>query len=145
MIYSWDPGKVTGMAKGTVEGKLLGMAQYTQTELFDFLNTMNKDVDTFIIEEFRIRPDKAASFIYSDMQTIQIIGALRYKAHQLGAPVFIQSPTLKSLGYKYAGITPPKNHDISHSSDAYSHLSYWWVKELKLLPIVFRRTDAKEI
>jgi hypothetical protein len=56
----------------------------------------------------------------------------------------MQKPTVKSIGYKWAGITAPKNHSLSHSADAYAHMSYYWTKVLELKPIVFRRGDEKE-
>lgn len=136
-VYSFDPGRVTGIAKGDTFGNLFETVQLEEEPLWDYLESI-KIAHTFIIEEFRIRPDKAQSFIFSEMQTIQIIGALKFKAHQFGAQVIMQSPTIKSIGYKWAGIQPPKNHGLSHSTDAYAHLSYYWTKTLDLQPIVVR-------
>jgi hypothetical protein len=141
-VYSFDPGKITGVAKGDTHGNLFDTIQYDEEQLWYYLESI-RHADVFIIEEFRIRPDKAQSFIFSEMQTIQIIGALKYKAHELSAEVVMQSPTIKSIGYKWAGLEPPKTHALSHSTDAYAHLSYFWVKTLKLEPIVMQTLRRK--
>jgi hypothetical protein len=144
IVYSFDPGKVTGVVSADTLGNVTSTEQYEEGELWDFLDTI-KEAHTFIIEGFRIRPDKAQSFIYSDLQVLQVLGSIRYCAHRINAEVVIQSPTVKSIGYKWAGLQPPKNHDISHSTDAYAHLSYWWVKNCNLQPIIMRRlANGKE-
>ncbi len=141
-VYSFDPGRVTGIAKGTLDGRLLDTVQLDHQPLCEYLLSI-RHADVFIIEEFRIRPDKAQSFIFSEMETIQVIGALKYKAYDLGAKVVMQSPTIKSIGYKWAGIQPPKNHSLSHSTDAYAHLSYYWTKTLGLEPIAMQNLRRK--
>lgn len=127
----FDPGKTTGYAVTNETGKLLDIGQLSPKELFDFLQSLN-DVAVFVVEDFLIRPDKRDSFIWSDMETVRIIGALEYAAYTLNARVVKQAPSIKSIGYKWGGIVKPKSHEISHQYDAYAHLVYFNCKELKL-------------
>lgn len=138
MIYSFDPGKTTGVAIGTEAGSLSRIEQYSVPELYVFLNQLTA-ADTFIIENFTIRPNKASSFVWSSMEVIQIIGALKYCAFQVGADVIMQEPTVKVMGYKWAGIVPPSNHKLSHEADAYAHMVFYWVKQLGLEAPVMRK------
>ena len=131
MIYSFDPGDTTGVAWGSEGGDVYGTEQLKVGELYKFLHQV-ETANKFIIEDFHIMPRKAASFAWSDMKTIQIIGALKYDAYLKGIEVVMQRPPVKTSGYRWAGLVPPKNHDISHSMDAYAHLVYHWVHTLKL-------------
>lgn len=133
MIYSIDPGETTGVAIGDDQGKLVSMSQHSWEHLPAYINSI-LDADLFIVEEFRIRPDKAMSFSFSDMKTIQAVGMFKLRAHQLGASSRYQRPLDKTVGYKWAGTPPPKAHSLSHQVDAYAHLVFYWVKVLGLPP-----------
>lgn len=133
MIYSFDPGQMNGIATGSSTGKLSGLKQVGWEDFPKYLDEI-KNAELFIIEEFRIRPDKAMSFSFSDMKTIQTIGMLRYRAHQLKTPMKFQRPTDKTIGYRWSGTPPPKNHSLSHQTDAYAHLVFHWVHTLGLEP-----------
>ena len=143
-IYAFDPGKVTGICVGDTDGKLYDTLQYTAEPFYKFLDTIREPA-IFVVENFLIRPNKAQSFIWSDMEVIQHIGALKYKAYSTGSDFVIQEPSIKSIGYKWAGIKPPKNHAASHSTDAYVHLVYYWVKKLGMEPPAMKRLrDGKK-
>lgn len=133
MIISFDPGETTGVAIGDSKGELISMKQYSWNEFPHYLNTIQK-AELFLVEEFRIRPDKAMSFSFSDMKTIQAIGMIRLRAYQLGTPTTYQRPLDKSMGYRWAGTSAPKAHSISHQVDAYAHLVFHWVHHLGLKP-----------
>jgi hypothetical protein len=141
-LYSFDPGKITGIAKGDTFGNLHELVQLNEEGLYNYLTGI-KAADAFIVENFTIYPNKASSFIWSDMQVIQLLGAIKYRAHVLGAELIIQQPNFKGSGYRWAGITPPKNHAISHQTDAYAHLVYYWVQKLKLEPPVMNKLRAE--
>lgn len=132
MIYAFDPGDTTGVAIGDLEGNLKDYFQLNVKELYGFLEEI-ESADVFLVEDFHIMPGKAQSFSWSNMEVIQVIGALKYAAwtkHRCG--VTMQRPTVKNSGYRWAGIMPPKNHNQSHATDAYAHLVYYWVNVLKL-------------
>lgn len=142
-VYAFDPGKTTGIAVGDTEGKLYDTLQWTAEPFYNFLDTISEP-SIFVVENFLIRPNKANSFIWSDMEVIQHIGALKYKAFSTGSDFVIQEPSIKSIGYKWAGLQAPKNHAMSHSTDAYAHLVYYWVKKLGLEPPVAKRLRDAE-
>lgn len=133
MIYSIDPGETTGVAIGDDQGKLVGMSQHPWDRLPDYINSI-LDADLFIVEEFKIRPDKAMSFSFSDMKTIQVIGMFKLRAHQIGATTRYQRPLDKIMGYRWSGTTAPKAHSLSHQVDAYAHMVFYWVHVLGLTP-----------
>lgn len=126
MIYSFDPGQVTGIAVGDNAGNLIKLKQVTFEELPAYLDEL-KQANLFIVEEFRIRPDKAMSFSFSDMKVIQAIGMIMMRAYQLEVRIRFQRPLDKTVGYKWAGKKPPTNHALSHQVDAYAHLVFYWV------------------
>jgi hypothetical protein len=138
--YGFDPGNTTGLAMSDDEGTLLDYSQVKIEQLFDVLDNI-KEAKVFVIEEFLIRP--GVNFSWNDMKVIQVIGALRYRAYQLGAEAVLQSPSIKSIGYKWAGITQSKSHDFSHQLDAWAHLTYYNHKILKL-PIPALRQMKEE-
>lgn len=138
MLYSFDPGETTGVAIGDNKGELVKMGQHSWADFPHYLNAIDK-ADMFIVEEFRIRPDKAMSFSFSDMKTIQVIGMLRLRAYQLNIPTQYQRPLDKSMGYRWSGTPQPKNHSLSHQVDAYAHLVFYWVHHLRLPPPVQAR------
>lgn len=131
IIHSFDPGATTGVAVGDNMGNLKELHTLVGLDLFDYLIGLQV-ADRFIIESFKIRPNKASSFIWSDMTVIQYIGAIAYRAYELKIPCVMQEPSIKPMGYRWAGIEVPKTHSLSHETDAYAHLCYYWVKELKL-------------
>jgi hypothetical protein len=127
--YGFDPGDVTGIAICDLEGKLVDYGQITADDLMSSLLKITH-ADVFIIEEFRIRP--GVNFSWNDMWTIQAIGMIKFRAFQIGARVKVQSPSIKAIGYKWAGIKTSKDHSFSHQLDAWAHLTYYNHKELGL-------------
>lgn len=136
MRWAFDPGITTGFAVCNEEGVLQEFGQIKYNDLHKFLDDVVESTH-FIIEGFRIRPNH--NFAFDEMKTIRVIGALEYRAHQLGAKTVMQDPPNKSIGYKWAGITVPKDHKQSHQTDAYAHLVYYNVKQLKMQPPVAQR------
>lgn len=129
MFLAIDPGKVSGYAFLDDEGFLKDMGQASLTEMPKFLDSLHTSLKVMIIENFRIRPGQ--NFSWSEMDTIQVIGACKYRAHQLKVPVVLQEPQFYSIGMKWAGVTMPKSHAISHQVVAYGHGTYYSHKVLK--------------
>lgn len=134
--WAFDPGMTTGFAVCNAEGVLQEFGQIKYNDMHEFLDNI-VEATHFVIEGFRIRPNH--NFAYDEMKTIRVIGALEYRAHTLGAKVIMQEPSNKSIGYKWAGITAPKDHKQSHQTDAYAHLTYFNVKHLKMQPPITQR------
>jgi hypothetical protein len=137
--YGFDPGNMTGVAISDETGKLVAYEQISFENLFTYLSEI-KEAKVFVIEEFLIRP--GINFSWNDMKVIQAIGSIRYCAYQLGAAVVMQSPTIKSIGYKWAGIKTSKDHSFSHQLDAWAHLTYFNHKKLGLpIPAMRKMQD----
>ncbi len=129
MHYAFDPGGTTGYAVSDERGKLVDYGQLRKGELMVFLDQL-KDPTFILAEEFLIDPKH--NFSYNPMETIRILGMLEYSAHVLQVPFILQSRTIKSIGYKWAGLPVPKDHSLSHQTDAWAHLVYYNHKKLGL-------------
>lgn len=139
MILAIDPGKVSGYAFLNMEGVLTDMGQFKLVNMPTFLDSLH-GISIIVLENFRIRPNM--NFSWSEMDTIQVIGAVKYRAHQLKCPVELQEPSCYSIGAKWAGVEIPKNHDISHQVVAYAHGTYYSHKKLKnQIPIARRKYE----
>lgn len=127
MILAIDPGDVSGYAFLNMEGVLTDMGQFKLANMNTFLDSLH-GINTIVLENFRIRP--GMNFSWSEMDTIQVIGAVKYRAHQLKCKVVLQEPSCYSIGSKWAGVQIPKDHSISHQVVAYAHGTYYSHKKL---------------
>lgn len=124
-----DPGNTSGVAIFDTAGQLKSMEQYPKEAFMDYLLDFPPPYPrVVVIEEYRIFPNKASTHAYSKVDTIQIIGIIKAAAHKWGANVVEQALQAKPLGYKYAGMKPPKDHSKSHGPDAVAHGYYFLVK-----------------
>jgi hypothetical protein len=96
--------------------------------LFDFLKEI--EPDTIVVENFKIRPGH--NFNWNGMEVIRVIGAIEYRAHELDCKLVFQEPSVKSVGYKWAGLPAPSSHAMSHQTDAWAHLVFFNHKILGL-------------
>ena len=121
-----DPGHATGWAAFDHNGQLMkyGTA-HTKEDFYDVLERYMPK--TLIVENFRLVPWKAVDQSWSEFKTVKIIGACELFAFQTHAEVIMQEPTIKVMGYKLAMIPVPKNHALSHETDAYVHGVYYLV------------------
>jgi hypothetical protein len=121
-------------------GKLLDYGQLAKYELFEFLSDIHPHV--IVCENFKIRPGH--NFNWNGMEVIRVIGAIEYRAHELRATMVFQEPSVKSVGYKWAGMPPPKSHASSHQTDAWAHLVFYNTKIMKLEIPAARMMKAME-
>jgi len=140
--YSFDPGIVTGVAVSDEEGICQQVDQFTLEKLYEFLKGID-DAAVFVVENFRIRPEKAQSFSWDGMKVIRIIGAIEFAAYKLGCEYILQEPSVKPIGYKWAGLSVPKDHSMSHQTDAWAHLVYYNHKVKGLQIPIMRRGELK--
>jgi len=144
MILAIDPGKVSGYAFLNMEGVLADMGQFQLIGLNKFLDSLTSEIKHLIVENFKVRP--GVNFAWQEMDTIQVIGAIKYRAWQLKLPVNLQEPSCYTIGAKWAGVSIPKNHDISHQVVAYAHGTYFSHKSLgNPIPVARQKalTDKK--
>jgi hypothetical protein len=135
---SIDPGISTGYATFKANGDLIrtGTLRDGKTELYPFLETLDSDMMVdylgrpldIIVENYRLYPWKSMSQSWSSLETVRFIGAIDFWASRWDFPVHLQDPQVKGIAYKWAGLTVPKNHDMSHETDAFVHGVYFLQK-----------------
>lgn len=137
-----DPGLTTGWAFTDVTGRIIDMGQVEYNKVFKFIDSIGSEVKHLVVEDFAIMPN--VNFAFDTMKTIRVIGALQFRAYQLGLEIRLQSPTIKHAGYKWAGLQVPKDHSMSHQTDAYAHVVYYNHRVLNLpIPVVRRINEER--
>lgn len=131
---SIDPGISTGFATFKANGDLIrtGTLRSGKEELYPFLETFPEfqKLD-IIVENYKLYPWKAMQQSWATLETVRFIGAIDYWAFSRSIHptlIHLQDPSIKGIGYKWAGITVPKNHDMSHETDAFAHGVYFLQK-----------------
>lgn len=90
--------------------------------------------DVIVIEDWRLRPDKAHSMIGSSFPSVQFIGAVRLCCWVSGTKLVTQQPSERNLANKpmkalrpdlYELVTKPISHDDGHDQDALKHLWFY--------------------
>lgn len=140
-LLGLDPGKNTGWAfvefnsQGeksrlefgiTLDQSLLEIEQHFQ------------EADAIVIETFEVRPKhaRAGTFDWDPMVTPQVIGAAKLLSRQLGKPIFEQNPSIKPVGYGFAGLKYVPGKKGMHAQDAIAHAFYHAVRNAGLKPVL---------
>lgn len=126
MILAIDPGETSGWATFGDEGEYHIRGQLSFDGMLDSLSKV-EEVTRFVIETYTHDPGRQKRG--STFKTVQIIGAIKLRALQLGAEVEMVSREAKTMGAIYTGEEPPKNHKLSHQVDAKNIGVYWLVTE----------------
>jgi hypothetical protein len=122
-----DPGKQTGYAWFKDDGNVDFTGKVKEYDAaFDWLKSIDfSKLKAVIVEDFRLYSWKSQEQSWSRLETVKLIGAIEVFAKLGGAPVVLQGANIKSIGYMYAGLKVPKNHDMSHETDAFVHGVYY--------------------
>ncbi len=129
---SIDPGKANGICGYDAKYYTVFMLTLDEKDVVDFLQQF-KFVDTCIIENFILYPNKAQQQVYSDMGTSRVIGRVESWANKLGVDLVKQNASIKSTGYAWIGQKPlPKSNKKNHEMDAHVHFIYWAVKSHRM-------------
>lgn len=129
----FDPGKVTGVAYFN-RGEIQKLHDVELDDLDEFLELnyellfMAADPGVVLYENFKLFSWKAKQQSGSVMEASQAIGMIKSFARRTKSMIYDQSPQVKPIAYKWAGIQVPKNHKNSHRTDAFVHGEYWMVK-----------------
>lgn len=126
MILAIDPGETSGWATFGDEGEFHARGQFSFDEMLERL-VAAKGITTFILETYTHDPGRQKRG--STFKTVQIIGAIKLRALQLGAEVVTVGRQAKTMGAIYTGEEPPKNHKLSHQVDAQNLGTYWLVEQ----------------
>lgn len=132
-LLVFDPGKTTGIVYFE-NGVPRKSHQINLDDLDEFLE-LNYELTfraaehgTVLYENFKLFSWKAKQQSGSAMEASQAIGMIRSFARRTKSSIYDQSPQIKPIAYKWAGVNKPKDHSKSHYLDAYVHGVYWMVK-----------------
>jgi hypothetical protein len=140
-----DPGKSNGVCGYDEKFYLQFMLTVPSDDMTMFMHQFN-NVDTCVIENFMLYPNKAKEQRYSDMETSRVIGRVETWAELKKVTLVKQGATVKKSGYAYIGKKPlPKSDPRNHELDAHVHLMYWAVSKNKIdAATLLRVSDGAE-
>ena len=136
-ILGLDPGEVTGVAVFDMpEGQIrprLDLSKYVLLASqcafhFDFKALIDEyKPDVIVFEQFRLYPHKASVLAGSSLEPVQVIGILKYIAHEYSIPMFCTSAANAKKCYTDSKL---KEHNLwvtgkQHTRDAIRHVLYY--------------------
>lgn len=144
MFIAIDPGANTGVATFDDEGKDLARHVFREEHMKLFLGSLYESTYhiQFIMEDFKLRQDKALQQTGSDMPSSRVIGMVQMMDHILGDASnikFVQPGNLRTA-LKWAGYpelaNKPRDWHCPDELAAYSHgVMYLIQQKLRKHPI----------
>ena len=139
LILGIDPGKTTGLALISVEGKkisLFGTRESRDQTCLDYFDWI-KESNVVVCENFLNRPAKTKSgaFDWSNNLTSQIIGSIKTLAALEEKVFHLQEPAIKPVGYGFANLKYVAGKSGTHQKDALAHAVFYAVTKLHALPV----------
>jgi hypothetical protein len=130
---SIDPGKSNGVCAYDAKFYLaLPMLTVQEDDMIELLDQF-EHIDTCIVEDFVLYPNKSTEQQYSDMETSRVIGRIEAWAKHKNVKLVKQLASVKKNGYMWAGKKPlPKSNPLNHALDAHIHFIYWAVRTRKI-------------
>ncbi len=130
-----DPGETTGWATFDDKGDVIRMGQFNMANMNkELTDLIHSDLKQVIIEDYKNHAWTQQKK-WSQNQTSKNIGKIEMLCDLRSIPYFLQSNSVKAIGYRWAGLDgPPSNHAISHQWDAYVHGVYW-LQKMGIRPI----------
>lgn len=114
------------MAEFNDAGNNTGMAILRgYQELYEYLDNLS-GIQRIVIEDFRLRSDKAIEQSGSTMPAVLAIGAIQYAAHRLNTPTELVPAANHARAKNIGGLKVPPNHNFSHHIVAHNH-GIWWL------------------
>lgn len=141
MFISIDPGKNNGVASFSDEGQDIKKKVMQEEEFLHFLQMLlvikgdGKNHITFILEDFKLRQDKAIDQTGSDMPSSRMIGAVQFADRILGdqSDIVYQRPGILNSALKWAGYSDLANkgrgYHVPDDIAAYSHGVYYLITQ----------------
>lgn len=131
-VVSFDPGKRTGWASWSDDGVLEDHGILFFDEALEFVKWIEARV--FVVEDY-VLDHRARQQVGSSLEAVQVIGAIKMRARQLGAIVALQKQESRDMGYVHAGLKKATRHDDSHDLDAIAH-GFWWWESQHVMPSI---------
>lgn len=138
-VLAVDPGERVGWARASITptGEWIDM-RHGITPLKDFAMALAQQApayDVVVVEDWRLQPNKAHSFIGSSFPSVQFVGMVKLLTWvNPHVKLVTQQPSERNLANKpmkalrpdlYDLVTKPISHDDGHDQDALKHLFYW--------------------
>lgn len=122
-----DPGKANGICGYDEKYYLQFMLTIQADDMSMFLHQFDK-IDTCVVEDYVLYPNKAKQQVYSDMETPRVIGRIEMWAELKKVKIAKQKALVKATGYRWLGKKPlPKSNKQNHEMDAHVHFIFWAV------------------
>lgn len=131
IIYAFDPGKITGVARWDTVGDSCShfwSGQFTVEELYEFVDGKCEELEVAQVEKFTISAGTVRKAPEPD--PLDVIGYLKYAAWRCGFEIRWTKPadvmaTFPDAALKKGGMfTPGKGH----ANDSARHLAWYLVK-----------------
>jgi hypothetical protein len=140
-IVSFDPGEHTGFCEANVDGDTFEVVKSTTIvweERFELVPQLLVGTDkaplpdVIVVEMFRLYGHKAQAQVGNDFPSSQMIGVIQTYAHMLNLldKVVLQPASVMSR-VKILDEHAPSLHRSEHARDAYKHLRYYVVTEVR--------------
>jgi len=130
MVYVFiDPGKHTGWAIFDVNGNII--SNFTTHTFEDTVNHLSdlvrlKTIKKLIYENFALFPWKSQDQMWSEFETVQVIGAIRYACIRHLIDYEKVPPRNKDMGFMYMGTKEPSHSNpLNHQLVAHAHGVFW--------------------
>lgn len=139
-----DPGKSNGVCGYDDRYRLQFMLVVNAQDMTKFLHSF-ENVETCVLEDFKLYPNKSKQQAYSDMETSRVIGRIENWAELKDVKIVKQLATIKETGYKWLGKKPlPKSDKMNHGMDAHVHFMYWAIRTGKIPAAEVMGKDASK-
>lgn len=130
LYIALDPGGTTGYATFSKEGATVDMEYLDLDEVRVRFEADIWDAIAVICEAWRLHPDQAKNFYWSDMPTSRLIGWLEGVCYMRNIPFILQGAQIKKAGYQHWGKKPlPKSNPMNHAYDAHVHGREYLIKQ----------------
>jgi hypothetical protein len=125
-----DPGETTGWAKFADNGDTIALGQVKGFDnLCAFINInlhISQPIKQVTVEEFKLYPWKSNAQMWSEFETVQVIGAIRAKCYTLNLPYETVPAKNYPMGFRYQGMdVPPHSNPLHDQLVAHAHGVYW--------------------
>lgn len=132
-IVAVDPGDTSGWIRFQ-NGRLRLGLWFGEKEPGREINSEPPQI--LVVENYLIRPPKMTrgkfTHAWNKASAIRIIGSLQTVADLRDLKFELQEPSIKPVGYGWAGLTYVKGKQGTHIQDAASHLAHFMYKKLKV-------------
>jgi hypothetical protein len=127
-----DPGKNTGWAEFNQEGNLTlqgtthNFEEFVQWLMVHINSKTSLFITKVICEEFKLYPWKTKDQMWSEFETVQVIGALRADCIKFGVDFELVPARNKDMGFMYQGTKEPSHSNpLNHQMVATAHGVFW--------------------